>query len=542
MNVTQTRPGPALRMQVDRAGAGRPLALIGGGLTGSASWQPHAERLAAGRDVARLQLLAVQFGLEDRPLPDDYSVATESAALAAALDGLGWTGPVDLVAWSYGALVTLDFALDHPQRVRSLTLIEPPALWLLPDRGRAFPDARALDQVTAAVGDDVDLDTLERFLRTVALVPPGAEPGSLPQWESWARHRRSLRAGDAPSRHTDDVARLRDFAPPVLLVTGTGTSPFLRAAHDALAAALPDARTLELPGGHAPQLATMDEFLAALEAFHAEAGRGGGGEMHTVTSRDGTPIAWWQSGSGPPLLLVHGATADHTTTWRFVLGDLQRHFTVLAMDRRGRGGSGDAPRYHLQREAEDVAAIVDAVGEPVSVLGHSHGALVALEAALLTPRIRRLVLYEGVPLRGSDLFDQASIDRLEDLLDAGDREGMLMSLFRDIVGLPDNELDVLRAGRDAWDARLRNAATLPRELAANRAYVFRPERLRDMAARTILLVGENSPAHEHGCAREIAEALPDARVVILPGQQHAAMYMDPALFVDQVVRLLDPEG
>ena len=76
------------------------------------------------------------------------------------------------------------------------------------------------------------------------------------------------------------------------------------------------------------------------------------------------------------------------------LEELERQFTVYAMDRRGRGGSGDSADYELRREAEDVAAVIDSIGGCVNVLGHSHGALCALEAALLTAQLRRLILYE----------------------------------------------------------------------------------------------------------------------------------------------------
>jgi len=97
--------------------------------------------------------------------------------------------------------------------------------------------------------------------------------------------------------------------------------------------------------------------------------------VQRITSRDGTPIAAWRSGQGPALLLVHGTVADHSTTWRLARHELEQRFTIYAMDRRGRGGSGDAPDYALQREAEDVAAVVDSIGEPVNLLGHSYGAL-----------------------------------------------------------------------------------------------------------------------------------------------------------------------
>ncbi len=82
--------------------------------------------------------------------------------------------------------------------------------------------------------------------------------------------------------------------------------------------------------------------------------------------------------------------------WELVLPELQKHFTAYAMVRRGRGESGDAAEYSLEREVEDVVALIDSTDGPVSLLGHSHGAILALEAALRrTDRVRRLVLYEG---------------------------------------------------------------------------------------------------------------------------------------------------
>src|SRR5918998_6394003 len=115
--------------------------------------------------------------------------------------------------------------------------------------------------------------------------------------------------------------------------------------------------------------------------------------QETVTSEDGTRIAGWRSGEGPPLVLVHGTAADHSR-WKPVLPAFEERFTVYAVDRRGRGDSGDAEDYAIEREFEDVAAVVDTIGEPANLLGHSYGALCALEAALLTPNVRKLVLYE----------------------------------------------------------------------------------------------------------------------------------------------------
>lgn len=262
-------------MQMDVKGSGAPIVLVGGGLTGWASWLPHQERLASARTAARAQPLAVQYGLEDRPLPRDYSVDTESDALAAAIEARFGRAPIDVVAWSYGAAIALDYALDHPERIRTLALVEPPALWVLDATG--VGDAETAREVTemralyTKMTGDVSEEQLASFVRAAGLVPPGASPSELPQWPSWVAHRRSLRTGDATWVHRDDVARLRAFDRPVLLVKGAGSAHFLHRVEDGLAKALPRARTIELPGGHAPQLVAMDAFLAELDRFQRDA-------------------------------------------------------------------------------------------------------------------------------------------------------------------------------------------------------------------------------------------------------------------------------
>lgn len=238
------------------------------------------------------------------------------------------------------------------------------------------------------------------------------------------------------------------------------------------------------------------------------------------------------------MLLVHGATADHSTTWRLVQPYFEQRFTVHAMDRRGRGSSGDAASYDLQREAEDIAAVVEAIDEPVSVLGHSYGALCSLEAALLTSGMQRLVLYEGVPLRGATAYPPHTIDHLEELVAAGDAEGALLEMYRQVVEMPAAEIEIMKSNVEAWAVRLRNVRTLPRELRGDQRYSFTPERFMGMRVPTRLLVGGDSPPREMDNARAVAAGLPDATVAILPGQQHAAMYTAPQMFVREVEQFL----
>ena len=149
--------------------------------------------------------------------------------------------------------------------------------------------------------------------------------------------------------------------------------------------------------------------------------------MTRVVSRDGTQIAYWTSGEGPPLVLVHGTTADHTR-WGPLLPYLEPHATVHAIDRRGRGASRDGPHYELAREFEDVAAVVDAVaqasGSAVDVLGHSHGGICAFGATALTSNIGKLVLYEGWPVPNPEAFalPPGVEERMDALLGEGKRE------------------------------------------------------------------------------------------------------------------------
>ncbi len=256
-----------MKMQVEVTGSGEPIVLVPGGLTGWLSWKPHAERLNAKRRVVRVQLLNVQLGLEGRPLPQDYSVRTESRALEATLEEAGLKGPVDIVAWSFGGLVSLDYALSHPERVRTLTLIEPPALWVLRAKGNVDDDTKRVMKLLRAPLDAVTEGDLEEFARNVGLLEPMQKGSTLPQWPVWMKHRFSIRNNSYVVAHTDDTARVAAFTPQVLLVKGTGSAPFLHKIIDALAELFPHASVTEMPAGHAPQIVSMDRFLKEVEVF-----------------------------------------------------------------------------------------------------------------------------------------------------------------------------------------------------------------------------------------------------------------------------------
>lgn len=259
--------------------------------------------------------------------------------------------------------------------------------------------------------------------------------------------------------------------------------------------------------------------------------------METVTSTDGTEIAYERTGDGPPLVLVHGTSADHTR-WAPVLPALEERFTVYAVDRRGRGASGDADDYALEREFDDVAAVVGSIDEPAVLLGHSFGALCSLEAARRT-RPRGLVLYEPPILVGDNELDAGgTLSAMRGLLEEGENERALMLFFRDVAGVPASELEVLRSAPN-WPARVDAAPTVLRETEAPTTYEFDPNRFADVTTPTLLLLGGESPRYLTDATKSLAEALPAARTAVLDGQGHVAMNTAPERFVREVFAFTD---
>ena len=260
----------------------------------------------------------------------------------------------------------------------------------------------------------------------------------------------------------------------------------------------------------------------------------------TITSKDGTPIAYRRGEEGPPLVLVHGAAADHGR-WSPVLPAFEEHFTVYAVDRRGRGGSGDAGGYAIGREFEDVAAVADSIGEPVGLLGHSYGALCSLEVALRTRSVRRLVLYEPpIDVTSGGIYPPGVVERMEAMLDAGDRDGVIVTTMREVAGVSPEVVKYMRS-LPVWQARLAAAHTIPRELRASGNYRFDPERFKDLGVPTLLLLGGDSPANFGEAERAVDETLPDSRIVVMPGQGHSAMDTATDLFTTEVLSFLRTE-
>jgi len=266
-------------------------------------------------------------------------------------------------------------------------------------------------------------------------------------------------------------------------------------------------------------------------------------EPRFVTSPDGTPIAVFASGHGPPLVLIHGAAADHTT-FRVVGPMLERTFTVHAMDRRGRGSSGDGAAYAVEREFEDVAAVAEAIaaesesGAPVPVVGHSFGGRTALGAALRTPSIGSVVCYEGAPSApGRTYQPPGAEDRVRDRLEAGDRDGALATFMTEIAGLSRDDLARYRED-PIWPRRVAAAHTVLRELHAEADPAASLEALGRVTQPVLQILGGASIAEFRDATHALAEHLADGHLDVIDGARHSAHHTHPDAFVAAIEAFL----
>ena len=242
--------------------------------------------------------------------------------------------------------------------------------------------------------------------------------------------------------------------------------------------------------------------------------------MDTVTSADGTTIAFDRYGDGPPVIMAVAAFNTRSAT-EPLASTLAPQFTVLNYDRRGRGDSGDTVPYAVDREIDDLAALITAAGGSAAVFGHSSGATLALKAAAAGLPVTKLVLYEP-PFRTDDSHPGLPADfpaKLAGLVSAG-RRGDAVELYQtQAVGIPEEVVVQLRhapfrpgleaiAHTLAYDAAIIGDLSLPAGLLAT------------ITGPALVITGENSPPFLRNAARAAAAALPGGQLATLPGQTH----------------------
>ncbi len=254
-------------------------------------------------------------------------------------------------------------------------------------------------------------------------------------------------------------------------------------------------------------------------------------DVQHVASADGTPIGFRVLGSGDPILFVHG-TATSSADWTFVMARLRRRFSVVTMDRRGRAESGDGPEHSMEREAEDVLAVLNAAGAELLV-GHSYGALCSILAAQRTERLRRLVVYEPPIAVTAD-----RVPGLDRLVARGELDTALEAFLRS-AGTSDDQLEQIRSS-PGWPMLLDAVPALPRELRAAAAWES-PAGPIDVPTLFLLGADTDSPFYLDGLD-DLEAAFTESRRELIPGQRHVAHVFAPSAFADLVAGFCEDAG
>jgi pimeloyl-ACP methyl ester carboxylesterase len=246
--------------------------------------------------------------------------------------------------------------------------------------------------------------------------------------------------------------------------------------------------------------------------------------MQTVTSNDGTAIAFDTFGSGPPLILVGGAIATRAAAGSAarLLGE---HFTVYAYDRRGRGDSGDTLPYAFEREIEDLAALIEESGGAAYVFGHSSGAVLSLRAAARGLAITKLAVYEP-PFIVDDSRPPVPdnfVTHLDELIAAGRRSDALTYFMTAAVGMPEEAVAGMREG-PMWESSAAVAHTLAYDgrimsgLMSGKPLAREPWSA--IAVPTLVIDGGASEPFMHSGADALAAHVPHAQRTTLADQDH----------------------
>jgi pimeloyl-ACP methyl ester carboxylesterase len=239
--------------------------------------------------------------------------------------------------------------------------------------------------------------------------------------------------------------------------------------------------------------------------------------MDTVRSKDGTTIAVDRSGEGPPVVLISGGPSDRSGNTQLA-GLLAPRLTVYNYDRRGRGDSGDTPPYAVDREYEDLAAVIAAAGGSAALIGYSGTGNIALEAAARGLPVTKLALWEP-PFIVDDSRPPVPKDwgqRIEELVSAGRPGDALAYWITTVVGAP---VDARMRQSPLWAAMEPNAHLLVRDAALLGDFSLPAERLAGVAVPTLVLDGGEMPWLSRG-VRALVEVLPNAQHRPLAGQPH----------------------
>lgn len=249
-------------------GNGLPVVMLNGGTSDMSVFAAHSKALSPRYMVIRMQQFNIEYANENSLLPKNYSVHMESEAIKFTLDSLHIKQPVVLVGHSYGALIALDFALNHPGKLRSLVLIEPPLFQLAEAKKESPAGMKRMQELTKQFTPQATIteDMVKQF-RCELMNCDSMDITRLPLWKTWIEQKNRLRGLSAVSYYKTDLRKLHQFRKPVLIVTGTQTVPMHKRIDELLASEFPMAKTAALKGGHTAVNTNASEFAGILFKF-----------------------------------------------------------------------------------------------------------------------------------------------------------------------------------------------------------------------------------------------------------------------------------
>ena len=252
-------------------GEGTPIVMLNGGTADMTVFALHSKELSHNFKVIRMEQFNVEYATENLMLPRNYSVRMETEAIRFTLDSLHIKEPIILVGHSYGGLIALDFAVNHPNYIRSLVLIEPPVFGIADSKKESPEGMKKMKELLKQLTPQANIteDMVKQF-RCELMNCDSFDIHQHPSWKTWISQKNRLRGLNAVSNYKFELKMVHQFRKPVLIVTGAQTVPFHKRIDELLTTEFPLARAATIQGGHAAINTNSKEFIDCLLRFVKE--------------------------------------------------------------------------------------------------------------------------------------------------------------------------------------------------------------------------------------------------------------------------------
>ena len=249
-------------------GEGTPIVMLAGGTADMTVFTVHSKELSRNYKVIRMEQFNVQYATDGLTLPKDYSVQMESEAIKLTLDSLDLKEPIVLVGHSYGGLVAFDFAINHPDYIRSLVLIEPP-VFSISEAKNEYPEGmKKMQELTKEFTPQAEItEDMVKLFRCDLMNCDTFDIHQHPLWATWVKQKNRLRGLSVVNKYQINLNKLHQFQKPVFIITGTQTVSFHKRIDELLAEEFSFVKTASIQGGHTAINTNPNEFIECLLKF-----------------------------------------------------------------------------------------------------------------------------------------------------------------------------------------------------------------------------------------------------------------------------------